>query len=168
MRIDRLTSKLQAALSDAQSLAVGRDHNFIEPAHMLLALLEQQNGSIAPLLKNIGCNPNSVKQEVLKLIDGLPKVPGHDGDVHMSNDLARLLNLADKQAQQRKDQYISSEIVLLAACDDKGAMGKLLAKLGVNKSVLEKAIEQLRGGEAVNDQGAEENRQALDKYTIDL
>ena len=167
MRIDRLTSKLQLALSDAQSLALGKDNQFIEPIHLVHALLDQ-NGSVGSLLKQVGVNLPSFKDDVREALDSLSQVEGGDADVHMSNDLGRLMNMADKYTQKRGDHYISSEIVLLACVDDKGALGSLLKKHGVNKAALEAAIESIRGGETVNDQGAEENREALEKYTVDL
>ncbi|MCU1750880.1 ATP-dependent chaperone ClpB [Pseudomonas sp. 6D_7.1_Bac1] len=168
MRIDRLTSKLQLALSDAQSLAVGLDHPGIEPAHLMQALLEQQGGSIKPLLMQVGFDINSLRKELSKELDHLPKIQNPTGDVNMSQDLARLLNQADRLAQQKGDQFISSELVLLAAMDENSKLGKLLLGQGVSKKALENAINNLRGGEAVNDANHEESRQALDKYTIDL
>ncbi|MFJ2333120.1 MULTISPECIES: ATP-dependent chaperone ClpB [Pseudomonas] len=168
MRIDRLTSKLQLALSDAQSLAVGHDHPAIEPVHLMQALLEQQGGSIKPLLMQVGFDVNSLRKELTKELDQLPKIQNPTGDVNMSQDLARLLNQADRLAQQKGDQYITSELVVLAAMDDNNKLGKLLLSQGVTKKALENAINNLRGGEAVNDPNAEESRQALDKYTIDL
>lgn len=167
MRIDRLTSKLQMALSDAQSIALGKDNQFIEPAHLIQALLNQ-NGSCSALLRQVGVALSDFKAELHKLIEALPQVEGGDADVHMSNDLGRLMNMADKYTQKRGDQYISSEIVLLAAVDDKAALGALLKKFNVNKAALEAAIDTVRGGESVKDQGAEDNREALDKYTVDL
>ena len=119
MRIDRLTSKLQMALSDAQSIAVGRDHNFIEPVHVLSALVEDSSGSIKPLLAQAGVNVGQLKDEITAQLIRLPQVQNHDGDVHMSNDMGRILNVADKYAQQRGDKYISSEIVVLAMVEDK-------------------------------------------------
>ncbi|MGF6165494.1 ATP-dependent Clp protease ATP-binding subunit ClpB [Pseudomonas sp. 2725] len=168
MRIDRLTSKLQLALSDAQSLAVGLDHPAIEPAHLMQALLEQQGGSIKPLLMQVGFDVNSLRKELTKELDQLPKIQNPTGDVNMSQDLARLLNQADRLAQQKGDQFISSELVLLAAMDENSKLGKLLLGQGVSKKALENAINNLRGGEAVNDANHEESRQALDKYTVDL
>jgi ATP-dependent Clp protease ATP-binding subunit ClpB len=168
MRIDRLTSKLQLALSDSQSLAVGLDHPAIEPAHLMQALLEQQGGSIKPLLMQVGFDVNSLRKELSKELDQLPKIQNPTGDVNMSQDLARLLNQADRLAQQKGDQFISSELVLLAAMDDNSKLGKLLLGQGVSKKALENAINNLRGGEAVNDPNHEESRQALDKYTVDL
>ncbi|PSF05875.1 ATP-dependent chaperone ClpB [Marinobacter fuscus] len=168
MRIDKLTSKLQSALADAQSIAVGKDHNFIEPVHLMQALLDQQGSSIKPLLKQTGVEPGRVRQAVAKEIEHLPEVQGNAGDVSMSNDMGRLFNIADKLAQQRSDQFVSSELVLLAAVEDRGSLGRILREQGVDKAALEKAIDEVRGGESVNDAGAEENRQALSKYTIDL
>ncbi|NWC74241.1 ATP-dependent chaperone ClpB [Pseudomonas sp. P7759] len=168
MRIDRLTSKLQLALSDSQSLAVGLDHPAIEPAHLMQALLEQQGGSIKPLLMQVGFDVNSLRKELSKELDQLPKIQNPTGDVNMSQDLARLLNQADRLAQQKGDQFISSELVLLAAMDENSKLGKLLLGQGVSKKALENAINNLRGGDAVNDPNHEESRQALDKYTVDL
>ena len=168
MRIDKLTSRLQSALADAQSLAVGKDHNFIEPLHLMQALLDQDASSIKPLLKQSGGEPTRLRQAVVKEIDNMPEVKGSAGDVAMSNDMGRLFNIADKLAQKRKDQFISSELMLLAALEDRGSLGRVLREQGVDKAALEKAIEHARGGESIDDAGAEENRQALDKYTIDL
>lgn len=167
MRIDRLTSRLQMALSDAQSIALGKDHNFIEPAHLMKALLDQK-GSTSALLKQVQIDVPAFTQRVDAIIDGLPSVEGADGDIHMSNHLGRLLNIADKYTQKRGDQFISSEIVLLAALEDKSALGALFKEFGVTKEALEHAIESVRGGESVKDQNAEESREALDKYTVDL
>ncbi|MFV3306636.1 ATP-dependent chaperone ClpB [Pseudomonas sp. NY15181] len=168
MRIDRLTSKLQLALSDAQSLAVGHDHPAIEPVHLISALLEQQGGSIKPLLMQVGFDIPALRSALNKEMDSLPKIQSPTGDVNLSQDLARLLNQADRLAQQKGDQFISSELVLLAAMDDNTKLGKLLASQGVSKKALENAVANLRGGEAVNDPNAEESRQALDKYTVDM
>ena len=168
MRIDRLTSKLQLALSDAQSLAVGHDHAAIEPLHVLQALLDQQGGSIRPLLMQVGFDIPALRQALTKEIDQLPKIQNPTGDVNLSQDLARLLNQADRLAQQKGDQFISSELVLLVAMDEQTRLGKLLLAQGVSKKALENAIANLRGGQAVNDPNAEESRQALDKYTVDL
>ncbi|MCQ4260132.1 ATP-dependent chaperone ClpB [Stutzerimonas stutzeri] len=168
MRIDRLTSKLQLALSDAQSVAVGFDHASIEPLHLMQALLEQQGGSIKPLLMQVGFDIKGLRQALTKELDQLPKLQNPTGDMNMSQDLARLLNQADRLAQQKGDQYISSELVLLAALDSNTRLGKLLLAQGVSKKALENAISNLRGGEAVNDPNAEESRQALDKFTVDM
>ena len=168
MRIDKLTSKLQTALADAQSIAVGKDHNFIEPLHLMQALLDQEGSAIKPLLKQAGAEPGRIRQAVAREIENLPEVQGSAGDVAMSNDMGRLFNIADKLAQKRKDQYVSSELMLLAALEDRGTLGRVLREQGVDKAALEKAIDEVRGGETVNDASAEENRQALSKYTIDL
>ena len=168
MRIDRLTSKLQLALSDAQSVAVGMDHAAIEPLHLMQALLEQQGGSIKPLLMQVGFDINSLRQGLTRELDQLGKLQNPTGDINLSQDLARLLNQADRLAQQKGDQFISSELVLLAAMDENTKLGKLLLGQGVSKKALENAIANLRGGQAVNDPNVEESRQALDKYTVDL
>ena len=168
MRIDRLTSKLQLALSDSQSLAVGLDHPAIEPAHLLQALIDQQGGSIKPLLMQVGFDVAGLRKELTKELGRLPKIQNPTGDVNMSPDMARLLNQADRLAQQKGDQFISSELVLLAAMDENTKVGKLLLAQGVSKKALENAINNLRGGEAVNDPNAEESRKALEKYTVDL
>jgi ATP-dependent Clp protease ATP-binding subunit ClpB len=168
MRMDRLTSKFQLALADAQSLAVGRDHQFIEPAHVLLALVDQQGGTVRPLLDKAGVNVNKLRSELLAALDRLPKVEGTPGEVHVSNDLGRLLNVTDKLAQGKGDQYVSSELFVLAAVEDKGPAGQALKAAGAVKGALEKAVDELRGGEKVQDPNAEEARGALDKFTIDL
>ena len=168
MRMDRLTSNLQLALADAQSLALGRDHQFIEPLHLMLALLNQDGGSARHLLERAGVNLNALRSQLTQALERLPSVRGNEGDVHLSNELGRLLNVCDKLAQQRKDAYISSDIFLLAAAEDKGALGELLRKLGLQKASLEKAIESVRGGQRVEDANDEEKRQALEKFTIDL
>ncbi len=168
MRIDKLTSRLQMALADAQSLAVGSDNNFIEPVHLLQAMYDQEGSSLRSLLQQVGVDANGFRQALGREVDNLPKVQGSAGDVHMSNDLGRLFNMADKLAQQRKDQFISSELVLLAAFEDRGNLGRILKEFNVDRARLEKAIEEVRGGDSVNDPGAEETRQALSKYTIDL
>lgn len=168
MRIDRLTNQLQIALSDAQSLAVGRDHNQIEPYHLMQALLDQQRGAVRPLLAQAGFDVAGLRNELTKLLENLPRIQHPTGDVTMSQALGRLLNLADKHAQKTGDKFISSETVLLAAMlDDGNELGKLLNKFG-NKQSLQAAIEKVRGGEKVDNPDAEENRQALEKYTIDL
>ncbi|MFC3151929.1 ATP-dependent chaperone ClpB [Litoribrevibacter euphylliae] len=168
MRIDRLTSKLQVALSDAQSLAIGRDHNFIEPVHLMQALLQDSNNSLAPVIQKAGGDVSAVKSGLEEHLQQLPTISGSDGDVHMSNDMGRLLNRADKLAQQKNDQYISSELILLAALEDKGRLGEILKKAGLTKEALQKAIDDVRGGESVKSPEAEDQRQALDKYTVDL
>jgi len=168
MRMDRLTSKFQMALADAQSLAVGRDHQFIEPAHLLTALLDQEGGTVRHLLTRADVNVNQLRSGLGEALDRMSSVQGAAGDVHISNDLGRLLNQTDKLAQQRKDDYISSELFVLAAVEDKGALGDLMRKAGASKGALEKAVEQVRGGQSVDDPNAEDQRQALEKYTIDL
>ena len=169
MRMDKLTSKFQLALQDAQSLALGRDHQFIEPIHLMVALLDQEGGATRGVLTKADVNVNQLRSKLGEAIERLPTVSGGDaGSVHVSNDLNKLLNLTDKIAQQRKDQYISSELFVLAALEDKGTLGNLLRDTGATKGALEKAIEGMRGGQNVNDPNAEDQRQALDKYTIDL
>ena len=168
MRMDKLTSKLQVALSDAQSLAVGKDHNYIEPAHLVSVLVDQKGGSIRPLLMQTGFDIPALRNGLQKIINELPVVQDHGGDVMMSPDMAKLLNIADKISQQSGDQYISSEYVFLAAMDDKGALGKLLKSFSVSKQAMENAIKNLRGGANVDDPEAEENYQALEKYTVDV
>jgi len=168
MRIDRFTNQLQSALADAQSLALGRDNNFLEPVHLLSAMLDQQGGSVRPLLAQAGANVARLKQALNAALDRLPKVQGTPGDIHMSNDLARVLNVADKLAQQKKDAYISSELVLLGLFEVNNAVAALLKEAGATKEKLDAAIDKVRGGEAVDNPEAEGNRQALDKYTLDL
>ena len=168
MRMDKLTNQLQSALADAQSLALGKDHNFIEPVHLLAALLEQQGGSAAPLLQKAGANMAGLGAAVSAAVDALPTVSGSSGDIAISNDLGRVLNVTDKLAQQSGDAYISSELVLLAMLESKTSAGEALKSHGVTPAALKTAIDDVRGGEAVNDPQAEESRQALDKYTIDL
>src|SRR5690625_5204752 len=168
MRMDRLTSRFQQALADAQSLAVGRDHNLIEPAHLLVALIDQQGGGTRPLLAQAGVNVPLLRERVGEILDGLPTVSGQAGSVAVGNDLGRLLNVTDKLAQQRGDAYIASELFLLAALEASGDAGRALKDAGGNRQHLEAAIERVRGGESVQDENAEESRQALEKYTIDL
>ncbi len=168
MRMDKLTSKFQMALADAQSLAVGRDHQFLEPLHLMAALLDQQGGTVRPMLAQAGINVVGLRGRIGEALDRLPQVHGTAGDVQVSSELGRLLNLTDKLAQNRKDQYISSELFALAAAEDKGQLGELMRQAGAGKAVVEKAIEALRGGQAVDDPSAEEHRKALEKYTIDL
>jgi ATP-dependent Clp protease ATP-binding subunit ClpB len=168
MRMDKLTSKFQAALSDAQSMALGADNAFIEPTHVLKALLDQTGGSVRPILLAAGVNVPTLRSELDTAIERLPKVEGTGGDMHISNDLNRLLNLTDKIAQKRKDQYISSELFLLAALEDGGTLGDLLKKAGATAKTIETAINTERGGKKVDDPNAEDQRRALEKYTIDL
>jgi ATP-dependent Clp protease ATP-binding subunit ClpB len=166
--MDKLTAKFQAALADAQSLAIGRDNQIVEPAHLMLALLDDQGGSVRPLLVKAGANVAKLRSELTGVLDRLPTVEGTPGEVHVSNELARLLNVTDKLAQQRNDQYISSELFVLAAFEDKGTLARLLKDAGVKREAVEKAIEEVRGGENVQDPNAESQRGALEKYTIDL
>ena len=168
MRLDKLTSKFQMALADAQSLAVGQDHQFVEPAHIMVALLDQQGGSVRGLLTKAGVNVNLLRSQLGDAIDRLPRVEGVGGDVHISNDLSKLFNLTDKLSQQRDDQYISSELFTLAAMDDKSPLKGVLEQAGGVRGAIEKAIDDLRGGQPVTDPNAEDTRQALDKFTIDL
>ncbi|VAX09375.1 ClpB protein [hydrothermal vent metagenome] len=168
MRMDKLTSKFQLAIADAQSLAVGRDHSMIEPLHLMSAMLDQEGSSIYHLLTQSDVNLNLLRSQLGEALERLPQIGEATGDVHISNDLSRLLNLADKLAQTRNDQFISSELFVLAAMDDKGTLGDILRKAGAIKTAIEKAIENIRGGQNVNDVNAEEQRQALEKYTIDL
>ena len=168
MRMDKLTNQLQLALGEAQSLALGQDHNFIEPIHLLSALLEQTGGASRPLLQKAGADLSGLVSAVKTAVEALPKVSGTGGDVHMSNDLGRILNVTDQLAQKKGDAYISSEWVLLAMLESKTAAGEILKSSGVTAAALNTAIEEVRGGESVNNPEAEESRQALDKYTIDL
>ena len=168
MRMDRLTNQLQLALSDAQSLALGKDNNAIDPLHLLSALLEQKNGSVRPLLSQAGANIQGLREAINQNLTDLPTVTGSAGDIHMSNDLGRILNLADKLSQKNSDAYLSSEVVVQAMLETNTSVSQLITDCGVNKQSLTKAIKSVRGGEAINDPSAEENRQALNKYTIDL
>jgi ATP-dependent Clp protease ATP-binding subunit ClpB len=168
MRLDKLTTRFQQALSDAQSLAVGNDQQFIEPQHLLLALLNQEDGSTASLLQRAGANVGGLKAALAKAMERLPKVEGHGGDVSIGRDLTNLLNVTDKEAQKAGDQFIASEMFLLAATQDKGEAGRLLKEAGVQKKALEDAIKAVRGGENVGSQEAEGQREALKKYCLDL
>ncbi|MDE1328785.1 ATP-dependent chaperone ClpB [Vibrio aestuarianus] len=168
MRLDRFTSKFQIAISDAQSLALGRDHQYIEPVHLMVALLDQNGSPIRPLLTMLSIDVMHLRSKLGEILDRLPKVSGIGGDVQLSSAMGTMFNLCDKLAQKRQDSYISSEVFLLAALEDKGALGKLLKELGLTEKKLSDAIEQIRGGQKVNDPNAEELRQALEKFTIDL
>ncbi|MCI5764429.1 MAG: ATP-dependent chaperone ClpB [Actinobacillus porcinus] len=168
MNIEKFTTKFQQALAEAQSLALGKDNQFIEPAHVLTALLNQQDGSVAPILTTSGVNVALLRNELNTELSKLPQVSGNGGDVQISRQLLNLLNLCDKIAQRQHDKFISSELFLLAALEEKGALAQILTKCGANKARLEQAIQQVRGGQTVDDQNAEESRQALEKYTIDL
>ena len=168
MRSDKLTTKFQMALADAQSLAVGRDQQFIESSHVMVALLDQQGGGVRHLLTQANVNVNALRSQLGVVLDELPQVQGAGGDVQISNELGRLMNLMDKLAQTRKDEYVSSELFVLAAIEAKGRVADLLKANGAEKAALEQAVEKMRGGETVSDPNAEEQRQALEKYTIDL
>ncbi|MBT8107753.1 MAG: ATP-dependent chaperone ClpB [Gammaproteobacteria bacterium] len=168
MRLDKLTSKFQLALAEAQSLAVGQDHQFIEPAHVMVALLDQQGGTVRGLLTKAGVNVNLLRSQLGDAVDRLPRVEGAGGEVHIGNDLSKLFNMTDKLAQQRDDQYISSELFVLAAMDAKSPLKPILEQAGAVAGAIEKAIDDLRGGQQVNDPNAEDTRQALEKFTIDL
>jgi ATP-dependent Clp protease ATP-binding subunit ClpB len=168
MRMDKMTSKFQMALAEAQSLALGRDHQFIEPIHLMAALLDQEGGTTRPLLAQCDVNINALRSKLSQALDRLPTVSGAEGEVHVSNDLGKLLNLTDKYAQKRGDEYIASELFVLAALEDKGTLGQVLREAGASKSGLEKAIDDLRGGQNVGDANAEDARQALSKSTIDV
>jgi len=168
MRLDKLTSKFQMALADAQSLAVGQDHQFIEPAHVMVALLDQQGGTVRGLLTKAGVNVNLLRSQLGDAVDRLPKVEGAGGDVHFGNDVSRLFNITDKLAQKRNDQFISSELFVLAAMDEKSPLLSIMEQAGAVRGAIEKSIDDLRGGQQVNDPNAEDTRQALEKFTIDL
>ncbi len=168
MRMDKLTSKFQMALADAQSLAVGRDHQFIEPVHLMTALLDQEGGTVRHLLAQSDVNVNQLRTSLGEALERLPSVEGAAGDVTVSNELGRLLNQTDKLAQKRNDQYISSELFALAAAEDKGELGNRMRQAGAAKGAIERAVENMRGGAQVNDPNAEDQRQALEKFTIDV
>lgn len=168
MRMDKLTGKFQSALADAQSLALGSDQQFIEPVHVMIALIDQQGGTVRPLLTQAGVNAPALRTALGQILDRLPRVEGTGGDLQISSDLLKLLNLTDKLAQKRGDQFISSEIFVLAALDEKGAVGDALKRAGLSTASLMTAIDAVRGGQKVDDPNAEEQRGALQKYTIDL
>ena len=168
MNIEKFTTKFQQAIAEAQSLAIGKDNQFIEPVHLLSALLNQQDGSVAPILTTSGVNVAILRNELNNELAKLPQVSGNGGDVQLSRQLLNILNLCDKLAQQRQDKFISSELFLLAALEEKGAVSEILKKCGAKKEQILQAIDHIRGGQNVNDQNAEESRQALEKYTIDL
>ncbi len=168
MRFDKFTTRLQEALAEAQSMAVGQDQQYIEPQHLLLALLNQEDGGVAGLVAKAGGNVQGLRKALAESVARLPKVEGTPGEVHVSRELTQLLNVADKEAQQRGDQYIASELVVLAATGDKGETGRLLKEAGLTRNALEKAIQDVRGGETVTSQAQEGQRQALEKYTLDL
>ncbi|WP_392405378.1 ATP-dependent chaperone ClpB [Cardiobacterium hominis] len=162
------TSRFQEALQTAQSIAVGKDSNYIEPAHVFLALLRQEGGAAASILRQAGADVSTLRAQIEQIVNDLPRVANATGQVNISPDTSRLLNLCDKYAQQNGDKYISSELFLLAACEDSGALGKALKAAGVQKAKLQQIIDQLRGGEPVTDEAAEDKREALKKYTIDV
>jgi len=168
MRLDRFTQSFQESIADAQSIALGRDHQFIEPIHLMVALLNQNGNSIIPLLKSAGIDVLTLRKELEQALKSLAQVEGSAGDVQLSSASGKLFNLCDKHAQKMSDKYISSEMFLLAALGDKGALGKILQKLGANEQRLKSAIEHIRGGQKVEDQNAEDVRQALQKFTVDL
>ncbi len=168
MRMDKLTSKFQSALADAQSLALGRDSAFIEPIHVMKALLDQEGGSVRAVLTKANVNISNVRTQLDSAINHLPQVEGTGGEIHISNDLSKLLNLTDKLAQKRKDEYISSELFLLAACENSGKLSEILKQSGATKKSIEEAIDEERGGQKVQDPNAEDQRRALEKYTVDL
>jgi len=168
MNIEKFTTKFQQAIAEAQSLSIGKDNQFIEPVHLLSALLNQQDGSVAPILTASGVNVAALRNELNNELAKLPQVSGNGGDVQLSRQLLNILNLCDKLAQQRQDKFISSELFLLAALEEKGTVSEILKKCGAKKEQILQAIDHIRGGQNVNDQNAEESRQALEKYTIDL
>lgn len=168
MRLDRFTSKFQLAISDAQSMALGRDHQYIEPVHLMLSLLNQDSSAIRPLMTLLNVDITQLRSTLSELLDKLPIVTGIGGDVQLSHGMGQLFNMCDKLSQKRKDKYISSELFILAAVEDKGPLGESLRHLGLTSKKVESAIDNVRGGQAINDPNAEESRQALEKFTIDL
>ncbi len=168
MRMDKLTSKFQLALADAQSMAVGRDHQFIEPVHVLASMFQQDGGSVRPLLSRVGVAEKTLSDKLNQALAELPRVQGQAGEVHLSQQTGRIINVADKLAQQRGDSFISSDLFLLALVKDKDRAGALLRDAGATTESLNKAVEDVRGGSNVNDANAEDQMQALEKYTIDV
>ena len=166
--MDKFTSRLQSALSDAQSLAIGRDHQFIEPPHLMIAILDQDGGGARHLLVQAGVKVQQLRAQLVEAIDRLPKVEGSDGDVRLSNELIRLLNVSDKFTQRRGDQYISSEMFILASVDANNELSRLLQINGADPKAVNDAIDTMRGGQQVDEPNSEDQRQVLDKYTIDL
>ena len=166
--MDKLTSKFQMALAEAQSLAVGQEHQFIEPAHLMVALLDQQGSSVRGLLTRAGVNVNVLRSKLGELLDRLPKVEGTGGEIHIGNDVSKLLNLTDKLSQDRNDQFISSELFVLAALDKSSPLASALEQAGAIRGAIEQSIDEIRGGQPVDDPNAEDTRQALEKYTVDL
>src|SRR4051812_36275708 len=168
MRFDKLTTKFQQAIADAQSMALSHDNGFIEPQHLLLALINQEDGGTSSLLARAGVAVPRLKNALTQSISRLPKVEGQGGEINISRDLNNLLNLTDKEATRRGDQFIASELFLLAVADDKGETGRLLKEHGGDRKSIEAAIEAVRGGQKVESQEAEGQREALRKYTVDL
>tara|TARA_Y100001956_G_C4126070_1_gene190135 strand:- start:331 stop:2904 length:2574 start_codon:yes stop_codon:yes gene_type:complete len=168
MRLDRFTSKFQIAISDAQSLALGRDHQYIEPVHLMVALMDQDGSPIRPLLTMLNVDITHMRSKLSEILERLPKVSGIGGDVQLSSAMGTMFNLCDKVAQKRQDAYISSEVFLLAAIEDRGPLGALLKEQGLTEEKISEAIDKVRGGQKINDPNAEELRQALEKFTIDL
>ncbi|QDF96762.1 ATP-dependent chaperone ClpB [Azoarcus sp. DD4] len=168
MRFDKLTTKFQQALADAQSIAVGNDQQFIEPQHLLAAMLNQDDGGTVSLLQRAGVNVPPLKTALQRALERLPRVEGHGGEVQIGRDLTNLLNLTDREAQKRGDQFIASEMFLLALAEDKGESGRLLKEHGLNRKALEAAVDAVRGGQNVGSQDAEGQREALSKYCMDL
>jgi ATP-dependent Clp protease ATP-binding subunit ClpB len=168
MRLDKFTQSFQESIADAQSLALGRDHQFIEPVHLMMALLNQNGNSVIPLLKSAGIDVRTLRSKVEHALQSLAQVEGSNGDVQLSAASGKLFNLCDKYSQKMSDKYISSETFLLASLEDKGILGTILKKLGANEQRLQAAIEHVRGGQTVDDPNAEDVRQALQKFTIDL
>jgi len=168
MRLDRFTQSFQESIADAQSLALGRDHQFIEPIHLMMALLNQNGNSVIPLLKSAGIDVHTLRNKIEQALQSLAQIEGSDGDVQLSSASGKVLNLCDKYAQKMSDKYISSEMFLLAALEDKSTLGSILKELGANEQRIKAAIEHVRGGQKVDDQNAEDVRQALQKYTVDL
>jgi len=168
MRAEKFTTMFQAALGDASALANARDNQFIEPVHLMMVMVEQEHGTVGPLLLKAGINMKALIDQLAQAIDRLPQVSGADGDIHISKELVRLLNMTEKLALKRGDKFISSELFALASTDDKGVLGNIMRDCGMRKDILGKAIDDVRGGQTVNDANAEENRGALEKFTIDL
>ena len=168
MRMDKFTSRLQSALSDAQSLAIGRDHQFIEPLHLMMALLDQDGGGVRHLLVQASVKVTQLRAQLAEAVDRLPRVEGNDGDVQLSNELIRLLNVSDKFTQRRGDQYISSEMFILASVDANNELSRLLQINGADHKAVNDAIDTMRGGQPVDEPNSEDQREVLDKYTIDL
>ena len=168
MRIDKLTTKFQEALSEAQSLAIAKDNQYIEPAHLLLAMLRDADGGAKSLLTRAGVNVSGLEKATERLISNLPEVQGTSGEVQVGRDLSNWFNLTEKEANKRGDQFIAGELFLLVVADDKGELGKIARENGLNRKSLESAIDLVRGGESVNSADAEGQREALKKYTLDL